>query len=79
MIRSSFSVVAENSECVFLKDNNVGKMSVTNDAESVYEWCQENYPNKRVVYKDSMNEWREIIPTKSWMMPVTFLPFNKTE
>ena len=53
---------------IFIEDVNVG-MSVTNDAENVYKYIDENYSHEaptpmrwRVVYKDTEGEWWEMIP-----------------
>ena len=45
---------------VFIRDLNIGRMSVTNDAESVFLECQKMYGTCRVVYEDSEGEWCEI-------------------
>lgn len=53
---------------VYIEDVDVG-MSVTNDAENVYNYINENYSHDaptpkcwRVVYKDTQGEWWEMIP-----------------
>ena len=47
-------------------DLNLGNMSVTNDAEAVLTEINETeyIEDRRVIYKDSEDEWSEIIP--SW-------------
>ena len=49
--------------------NKTGGMSITNDAEAVYQYIDENFSHAaptpkrwRVVYKDTNNEWWEMIP-----------------
>lgn len=49
---------------VFLEDlaNSHGSMSITNDAENVVGHCRSLYGNGvRVVYKDTDQEWWEIV------------------
>jgi hypothetical protein len=51
------------NDIVYLKDmsNQLGGMSVTNDAEHVVDYCRSLYGNRvRVVYLDTDNEWWEI-------------------
>jgi hypothetical protein len=60
MTRSKWHVVKVTDSFVFIEDMDTGGMSVTNDAEAVYEAVQLLYPNKRLVYKDSMGTWDEI-------------------
>ena len=52
------------NDIVYLKDmsNNLGGMSVTNDAEHVVDYCRSLYGNSvRIVYLDTDNEWWEIV------------------
>jgi len=51
-------------DIVYLKDmsNQLGGMSVTNDAEHVVDYCRSLYGNRvRVVYEDTDNELWEIV------------------
>lgn len=53
-------------DIVYLKDmsNQLGGMSVTNDAEHVVDYCRSLYGNRvRVVYLDTDNEWWELVWT----------------
>jgi hypothetical protein len=63
---SQFSLVDMQDNIVFIRDLDSGGRSVTNDAERVWQQCQDRYglPNKpvRVVYRDSAGEWGEIVP-----------------
>ena len=45
---------------VFIRDLNLGRMSVTNDAEAVFLECQKQHGHCRVVYEDSEGELCEI-------------------
>ena len=63
MRQSDFAVIEERAGILFIKDLNIGGMSVTNDAERVFEWCQYHHGHGvgiRVVYQDSEGEWCEI-------------------
>lgn len=59
-MRSSFKVVQVDADRVFIIDVNQG-MSVTNDAENVRDHINQRYPNKRLIYRDSINCWDEIV------------------
>jgi len=51
------------NDIVYLKDmsTQLGGRSVTNDAESVVDYCRALYGNRvRVVYLDTDNEWWEL-------------------
>ena len=60
MNESVFGIIHVGEDRVFLVDLDLGNMSVTNDAERVYECVQRDYPGKRVIYLDSMGKWDEI-------------------
>lgn len=53
---------------VFLEDlsNITGSITITNDAENVVTFCREIYGNRvRIVYKDTQQEWWEIVTVES--------------
>ena len=52
---------------VFIRDLDLGGRSVTNDAEAVFEECQNAHGACRVVYQDSQGEWAEIVKQINWM------------
>ena len=58
---AEYDIVYMDDYKVYLIDLNLGSKSITNDAERVYEEIQKKYPGKRVVYRDSMGRWDEII------------------
>ena len=60
---SDWEFIRQEGNVVFIRDLNLGRMSVTNDAEEVYTDCQELYgnPDCRVVYQDSEGNWDEIV------------------
>jgi hypothetical protein len=41
-------------------DNDVG-MSVTNDAENVVADVLRQYPDHRIIYRDTMGQWDELV------------------
>lgn len=51
-------------DTVKIIDLNRGNVSVTNDAENVLTEIQstENIKELRIIYRDSMDEWCELIP-----------------
>ena len=61
--RSDWEFIRQEGDVVFIRDLNLGNISVTNDAEEVYTDCQEMYgnPDCRVVYCDSEGDWCEIV------------------
>jgi hypothetical protein len=63
-VKAKFTIVERNVEhnIIFLHDNAYGHhMTITNDAESVVDYCRSLYGNRiRIVYKDTDNEWSEI-------------------
>ena len=72
-----------NNNIMFLEDlsNTTGSISITNDAENVVRWFRANYGNTvRIVYKDTDNEWWEIVWQADGMwdsdFSVRFKPWN---
>jgi hypothetical protein len=63
---SQYDLVDIQDNIVFLRDCNSGGRSVTNDAERVWQQCQQRYGDRnrpvRVVYCDREGEWSEIVP-----------------
>ena len=59
---AQYSIVDYNSNhhIVFIRDLNMGGMSVTNDAENVYGRVRTQFGAVRVVYQDSNGDWDEI-------------------
>ena len=53
-------------DIVFIRDLD-GPVSVTNDAENVWDIIQTNWPGRRVVYQGTDGEWFEIVKTTTWM------------
>ena len=64
MLRTDYQVITFNGprRIIFIEDLNLGRMSVTNDAEAVLEDVWSKFSgNPRVVYKDSDGIWSEIV------------------
>ena len=61
---------------VFIRDRNLGRRSVTNDAEAVFADCQNIFGRCRVVYQDSEGEWTEIVRKDSWLGTISFRPWH---
>jgi hypothetical protein len=63
-MKAKFTIVERDTEnnIVFLHDNAHGHhMTITNDAESVVDYCRSLYGNRvRVVYLDTDGEWWEL-------------------
>lgn len=61
MNKSNYKITKIEDGIVFLVDLGGNFKSVTNDAENVYAEVISLYPNHRVVYKDTLGSWDEII------------------
>lgn len=60
-VRCDFEYVKITDDIIFIKDLNLGRMSVTNDAENVFRIINKIvYPGRRVVYQDSDSDWSEM-------------------
>ena len=74
MTHSDFEIVRVESDRIFIVDLDLGNRSVTNDAEYVYDLLSKNFPNKRIIYRDSMRSWSEIV-----VIPKTLRVGNKNK
>lgn len=70
-----FCVIQVTKDRVFLIDLDIGRRSVTNDAEAVIAWVQRHYPGRRLIYRDSMGRWDEICVC--YDNAVRFLPYTE--
>jgi len=59
-LRSTFSISGFEPDKVFIVDLD-GFVSITNDAENVTRFLNICHPGKRIVYRDSLGEWGEIL------------------
>lgn len=58
---ADFDVVQVEDDRVFVVDMDCGGPPVTNDAEYVRDCITRMYPNRRLIYRDSMGQWDEIL------------------
>lgn len=59
---SEYNVVAVENGIVFIVDTDRGdRRSVTNDAERVVMELNNIYPGQRIMYRDSMLKWDELV------------------
>jgi hypothetical protein len=75
--RSDYDIVRVEHDRVFIIDLNLGNKSVTNDADLVYTELQNQWPNRRVIYKDSIGRWDEIVSQFTRGDCVRFKPYNE--
>lgn len=59
-LRCSYQVVQTTPDTVYIIDND-RRMSITNDAEAVVASLQEKYAGKRIIYRDTMGNWDELV------------------
>lgn len=92
-MQANFTFIEMNKQhnIIFIEDiaNRTGGMTVTNDAEAVFDYVDRNYSHAaptpgfwRVVYKDTNNEWWEMIPGRSSRLgtiPITFEKWHGLE
>ena len=72
-MRAQFAMVETDHKhnIIFIEDiaNHTGGCTITNDAEAVFQHITAHFSNggvnRRVVYKDTENEWWEIVPVHS--------------
>jgi hypothetical protein len=59
---ADYKVIETTDSTVFLVDLNLGNRSVTNDAENVVrKILSEHGRTRKIVYRDSMGDWDELI------------------
>ena len=82
MKHADFEIVRVESDRIFIVDLDLGSRSVTNDAEWVYTVLTKTFPNKRVIYRDSMKNWGELAvdnrESKYKFIPnIIYIPYNQ--
>jgi hypothetical protein len=81
MYHADFRVVHVEDDRVFIVDPDNDSKSITNDAEWVWNQINAKYPGRRLVYRDTMNRWDEIIPTHPvddfGVVAVNFRPYDE--
>lgn len=60
-------------QIVYIHDLNLGNRSVTNDAENVVDDLDSQYPGWRIIYKDSMDSWAELVHKHNEFMGFDFI------
>jgi len=60
-MRSDWEVVKVTTDIVWIIDLDIGGKSVTNDAENVVKELNIKYPGRRIIYRDTMNRWDELV------------------
>ena len=53
--------VNEENKIVYIRDLDMGNVSVTNDAEAVCKKINSEYPGYRIIYMDSEGIWSELV------------------
>lgn len=66
--RADYEVVRVEEDRVFIIDLDLGNKSVTNDAEEVFKEIKFHFPGKRLIYRDSLGKWDEILEDKHWIV-----------
>lgn len=61
MKSADYQIVRETPDIIFIEDLDLGNRSITNDAEEVVETLLFLSGRKRIVYKDSMGQWDELV------------------
>lgn len=76
--RSDYEIVCVQEDKIFLVDLDLGNKSVTNDAEKVYIEIKRNFPGKRIIYRDTLGMWDEIILGKksSFVVDVDYIHYT---
>lgn len=77
-LRCDYEIIGTEDGIIFLRDLNLGRTSVTNDAEAVVEHIKFQYGrDARIVYQDSEGEWSEIAEGTTWLgRGIVFRPWD---
>lgn len=71
---ADYEIVRVEDDKVFIVDLDLGNISVTNDASNVYREINNNFPNRRLIYRDTLGNWDEIVINKN--LSVEYLPYH---
>jgi hypothetical protein len=77
--RSDYEVVRVEEDRVFIVDLDLGGKSVTNDAEEVFKEIKFHFPGKRLIYRDSLSNWDEIIEDTHWINYIRYFEHVPSE
>lgn len=71
---ADYEVVRVEEDRIFIVDLDLGNKSVTNDALFVYHELNNNFPGKRVIYRDTIGNWDELYYNTegSWKDQITY-------
>lgn len=70
----TWSVYEVTDATVFIVDNDDG-VTITNDAKHVVEQLWRHYDDRRIVYRDTMGNWDELIHVKGVFLH--YAPFKE--
>lgn len=73
-MKASVTITKVTPDKVFLIDNDIGR-SVTNDAEAVVAHIYNQFPNRRIIYRDTMGQWDELAHNHGIF--TNFLPYRE--
>lgn len=59
--RAEFEIVQVASDMIWIADVGRECMSVTNDAEDVVQRIHAEFPGRRIIYRDTMGNWDELV------------------
>jgi hypothetical protein len=83
MKHCDFEIVRVEEDRIFIIDLDLGNKSVTNDTEWVYNVLTKNFPNKRIIYRNSVRDWNEIAYSANhnfkygFFHPIIVIPYNQ--
>ena len=69
---ADYEIVQIDQDKIFIVDLDLGNISVTNDAEYVYLEIYNNFPGKRLIYRDTLGNWDEIVITNDNQRKINF-------
>jgi hypothetical protein len=61
MLTCHWRIVRSTAEILYIEDVNDGGMSITNAAEHVCDLIHHLHGNLRIVYRDTMGRWDELV------------------
>lgn len=73
---ADYEIVQIDQDEIFIVDLDLGNISVTNDAEYVYLEIYNNFPGKRLIYRDTLGNWDEIVITNDNQRKINFLYYT---
>jgi hypothetical protein len=59
--RADYELVRVTLDMVWIRDRDLGNISVTNDAEGVVRRVWHDYPGRRIIYQASDGAWDELV------------------